>query len=139
MTQLCALRSTIILSTQSFLWCKIYSQTYTTTYLYIHIALVFSVTPEPPSPCQRPSPTWARNCAETEVKASLQIHIRAAGRELSRAPTFFRWRLRLAENHTQMGEYVERVREAYRYRTYPLSDSVPMPGKRTVEGFVSRL
>lgn len=63
MTQLCALHSTTLLSMQSFLWGKIYSQAYTTTYLYMHIALVSSVTL---SPCQRPSPTWASNCAEMQ-------------------------------------------------------------------------
>jgi len=35
---------------QSFLHFKIYPQTYTTTYLYMHIALAFSVTPETLSP-----------------------------------------------------------------------------------------
>lgn len=139
MTQLCASCSTVIPSMQSFRWRKINSQTYTTAYLYMQVALVFSVTPQPLSPCQGPSPTWARNRAETEAKASLQIHIRASSSGLSRAPTFFRWRLRLAENSAQMGACVEGASEAYRHRTYPLSDSVPVPGKCSVEGFVSRL
>lgn len=90
----------------SFLKSKIYSQTYTTTYLYMHIALVFSVTPEPLSPCQRPSPTWARNCAETEAKASLQTRIRASGREQS---------ILQIETQTDSKPCTNGVREAYRY------------------------
>lgn len=101
--QLYASCPTIILSMQSFLWCKIFSQIYTTTYLYMHIVLAFSVTTGPLSPWQSPSLLWARNCTEAEVKASVQTDTHASGRGLSREPTFFRWRLVLAANHAQTG------------------------------------
>lgn len=101
--QLCASCPTIILSMQSFLWYKIYSQIYTIMYLYMHIVSAFSATSEPLSPWQRPSPLWARNCTETEAKVSVQTDAHASDRRLSRAPTFFRWRLVLAVNYAQTG------------------------------------
>lgn len=137
---LCVSHSSLTLPAHSCLWCGFSFQIYTITHLYMHIALVFSITPEPHSSCQSPSPTWARNCEGTETKASLQTPDCASGRELSRVPMFFRWRkTQISRKSCTNKSVTEGVRKAYRSMAYSHSDRVLLPGKCSVKLFVSSL